>query len=57
MENKRDHGLRTENCTNCLRPFSVALMDETLCTGKCVFCRIEERQQEYENYKSESDWL
>merc|ERR1712142_429350 len=43
MENMHEHGVRTANCTECLRPFSVAVIDESLFNGLCVFCRLEER--------------
>lgn len=49
MVNKHEHGIRTSNCTECLRPFSVAVVDETLFTGLCVFCRIEQRNEEIRN--------
>jgi len=49
MENKHEHGIRTANCTECLRPFSVAIVDETLFNGLCVFCRIEQRTRDMQD--------
>jgi len=49
IENNRQHGIRTETCTECKRPFSVAVMDELLFTGLCVFCRLVQRNESDRN--------
>ena len=43
IENKREKGIRTENCAKCCKPFSIAAIDEALFNGLCVFCRLDER--------------
>lgn len=49
IENKREKGIRTENCAKCCKPFSVAQIDESLFNGLCVFCRLEERRNYFES--------
>jgi WD40 repeat protein len=51
IENKREKRIRTENCAKCCKPFSVAQIDETLFNGLCVFCRLEEREQYFDDYE------
>jgi len=46
IENKREKGIRTENCAKCCKPFSIAAIDEALFNGLCVFCRLDERNVE-----------